>query len=153
MSRLWSHSLVKTEHFTGGRFPLAKKTIMSKSFRVSDCGQTATGRVTYDQLAEPLDPDSFMPIHYLHLAAFACDECNGPAISGSFATRETETQRESDIREIGSVCLYCGRHFNSHPTSRPVRHMPPLEWDSREPALKQKESPGEPGSVVKDYVQ
>jgi hypothetical protein len=94
-----------------------------------------------------------MPTHYLHLAAFTCEACNGPVIAGSFATRETETQRESDIRDIGSFCLSCGKQFDSLPTSRPVRHIAPLEWSSREPALKEKVSAREPDSVVKHYIQ
>ena len=94
-----------------------------------------------------------MPTHYLHLAAFTCDACNGPVISGSFATRETETQRESDIQNIGSICLSCGKQFTSLPTSC-VRQIAPLEWVSREPAPKQQKiSVPEPGSVVKHYIQ
>ena len=94
-----------------------------------------------------------MKTHYLHLAAFTCDACNGPVISGSFATRETEIQRESDIQEIGSVCLACGEQYSSLPTSRPIRHMSPLEWGSREPVAKPGTSVLEPGSVVKHYIQ
>ena len=94
-----------------------------------------------------------MRTHYLHLAAFTCEACNGPVISGSFATRETEIQRESDIRDIGSFCLSCGKQFDSLPTSRPVRYIAPLEWESRAPTLKQKASAQESGSVVKHYVQ
>jgi hypothetical protein len=136
-----------------GAFPETGPDVGTKQLTwVSHWRQTATVKLTYRQLADPLGLD-FMPIHYLHLAAFICEACNGPVISGSFATRETEIQRESDIREIGSICLYCGKHFSSLPTSRPVRHMAPLEWGSREPALKQKVSAREPGSVVKDYIQ
>jgi hypothetical protein len=95
-----------------------------------------------------------MQTHYLHLAAFTCDACNGPVISGSFATRETEIQRESDIREIGSVCLSCRKQYSSLPASRPVRHMAPVEWESREPASKEQNvSAREPVSVVKHYIQ
>lgn len=94
-----------------------------------------------------------MPTHYLHLAAFTCDACNGPAVLGSFATRETETQRETNIQEIGSVCLCCGKRFSSLPVSQTIRRMAPLEWDSRETAPKQKVLAREPGSIVKHYIQ
>ena len=99
---------------------------------MSHCGQTATAEGTYDQLADPLVFDSLCQIHYLHLAAFTCEACNGPVISGSFATRETEIQRETDIQEIGSVCLSYRKQYISIPASRPMRHIAPLEWNSRE---------------------
>ncbi len=71
-----------------------------------------------------------MKTHYLSLSAFSCVECNGPVISGSIATRETEIQRETDVRQIGSVCLACRRQYGSLPTSRAVRHIAPFEWIS-----------------------
>ena len=58
-------------------------------------------------------PRFSMQRHYLHLAAFICEVCNGPVISGSFATRETEIERETDIQEIGSVCLSCRKQYDS----------------------------------------
>jgi hypothetical protein len=69
-----------------------------------------------------------MKTHYLHLCAYICVACRGPVISGSFATRETEIQRETDIRQIGSICLSCGKRYGSPPTSRVVRHLAPFEW-------------------------
>ena len=100
-----------------------------------------------------------MPIHYLRLAAFTCESCNGPVIAGSLTTRETEIQRETDIQEIGAVCLSCRKQYRALPTSRPVRHIAPLDWEAPQPApkteLSQKTKPpvGESASVVKHYIQ
>ena len=69
-----------------------------------------------------------MRTHYLHLSAFSCGECNGPVISGAGSTRETEIQRETNIRQIGSVCLSCGKRYVGLPVSGMVRHMAPFEW-------------------------
>jgi hypothetical protein len=70
-----------------------------------------------------------MKTHYLHLSAFTCDECDGPVISGSGSTRETVIQRETNIRQIGSVCLSCGKRYVGLPASGVVRHMAPFEWN------------------------
>lgn len=77
-----------------------------------------------------------MTTHYLHLSAFTCVECSGPVISGSVATRENESQRETDIRQIGTICLSCGRKYGSLPTSRAVRHIAPFEWTSPDLTVK-----------------
>ena len=68
------------------------------SEQVSNCGQTATGRDVYDRW-DACDETQLvtMTTHYLHLCAYTCVACNGPVISGSFTTRETEIQRETDI--------------------------------------------------------
>ena len=71
-----------------------------------------------------------MRTHYLHLAAFDCVDCNGPVISGSITTRETEIQRETGIRQVGAICLTCGKRYDSLPTSRAVRHIAPFVWKS-----------------------
>jgi hypothetical protein len=70
-----------------------------------------------------------MRTHYLHLSAFPCGECNGPVISGAGSTRETEIQRETNIRQIGSVCLSCGKRYVGLPGSGVVHHMAPFEWN------------------------
>jgi len=44
----------------------------------------------------------------LFLSAHHCDKCEGTVISGSIAVRENEISKESDIREIGAICLACG---------------------------------------------
>jgi hypothetical protein len=79
-----------------------------------------------------------MKTHYLSLSAFTCVECNGPVISGSVATRETEIQRPSEVRQIGSICLACKKQYGSLPTSRAVRHIAPFEWSA--PVLEDKEA-------------
>jgi hypothetical protein len=66
--------------------------------------------------------------HYLHLSAFTCDECDGPVISGSRSTRESEIEKETNIMQIGSVCLSCGKRYVGPPASGVVRHMAPFEW-------------------------
>ena len=71
-----------------------------------------------------------MRTNYLHLSAFTCDECDGPVISASRSTRETEIQRATDIRQIGSVCLLCGKRYVGLPSSGIVRHIAPFEWHS-----------------------
>ena len=66
---------------------------------------------------------------YLHLCAYACDKCGGPVIAGTVAVRENDISKETDIRQVGAVCLSCG-HRQSNTTARaPVRHLSPIEWD------------------------
>ena len=38
---------------------------------------------------------------YLHLSVYVCDQCNGPAVSGSLAVRENEISKETEIRAVG----------------------------------------------------
>ena len=85
-----------------------------------------------------------MRAHYLHLAAFDCIACNGPVISGSVTTRETAIQRETGIKQVGAICLTCGKRYNSLPTSRAVRHIAPFEWNF----VSNKEEHEESASVV-----
>jgi len=66
---------------------------------------------------------------YLHLAAYACDVCAGPVIAGSVAVRENEISKETDIRQVGAMCLSCG-HRQTGPTEPgSARHLLPIEWD------------------------
>ncbi len=89
-----------------------------------------------------------MKTHYLHLSAFTCVACNGPVISGAVTTRETEIQRETDIKQVGSICLSCGRKYSSVPISRAVRHIAPFEWTSPDLAVRRQASTQEAVSVV-----
>ncbi len=67
---------------------------------------------------------------YLHLSAYACDLCAGPVVAGSVAVRENEISRETDIRQVGAICLSCG-HRQSGPTEPArVHHLLPIEWDA-----------------------
>jgi hypothetical protein len=65
---------------------------------------------------------------YLHLSAYVCDQCNGPAVTGSLAVRENEISKETEIRILGEVCLSCGhtQHHAGNPDF--ARHFPPTEW-------------------------
>jgi len=70
-----------------------------------------------------------MQKHYLHLCAYPCDECAGPVVAGWLATRESEISRETDIRQVGAICLTCG-HRQSQPSEpEQARHFPPKEWN------------------------
>jgi hypothetical protein len=66
---------------------------------------------------------------YLHLSAYACDACAGPVIAGALAVRENEISKETDLRQVGAICLSCG-HRQSGPTAPArTRHLLPIEWD------------------------
>jgi hypothetical protein len=70
-----------------------------------------------------------MKKHYLHLSAYSCDKCAGPVVAGSTAVRENEISKETDIREMGSICLSCG-HRQSEATPPGVTHsFPPTRWE------------------------
>lgn len=72
--------------------------------------------------------------HYLHVRAYSCDQCGGPVISASTGVRENEISKETDIREVGAICLSCG-HRQSKATSPGGTHdFPPVQWD-RESAM------------------
>lgn len=71
-----------------------------------------------------------MATHYIHLSASVCGECKGPVISGTGSTRETEIERETNIRQIGSRCLSCGKQYAGIPAAGVVRHLAPFEWAS-----------------------
>ena len=71
-----------------------------------------------------------MRTQYLHLSAFLCSECNGPVVSGSTAVRENEISRETDIQEVGAICLSCGQRPNRGTTPSGVHDFPPVLWDA-----------------------
>ena len=50
-----------------------------------------------------------MKKQYLHLSAYSCDKCAGPVIAGSIGVRENEISKETDLRQVGAVCLSCGQ--------------------------------------------
>ena len=66
---------------------------------------------------------------YLHLSAYSCDKCQGPVISGSFAVRENEISKETEIRQVGAICLSCGHRQNDATESAHARHLSPVEWE------------------------
>jgi hypothetical protein len=66
---------------------------------------------------------------YLHLSAYACDVCTGPVVAGAVGVRENEISKETDVRQVGAMCLSCG-HRQSGPTEpRRARHLLPIEWN------------------------
>jgi hypothetical protein len=66
---------------------------------------------------------------YLHLSAYACDECNGPVIAGSLAVRENEISKETGIMPVGAICLSCGYRQTGPTEPARARHLLPIEWD------------------------
>ncbi len=67
---------------------------------------------------------------YLHLSAYSCDKCKGPVISGSLAVRENEISKETEIRQVGAICLSCGHRQNGATEPASVRHFSPTQWES-----------------------
>src|SRR5437879_12430488 len=65
---------------------------------------------------------------YLHLSTYHCDACDGPVVAGSLAVREDEISKETDIRQVGAVCLSCGqRQYGASARAR-AHQLLPLEW-------------------------
>ena len=62
---------------------------------------------------------------YLHLCAYPCDACDGPVIAGSLAVRENEISKETDIREVGAICLSCGHRQSTATAPARARHLCP----------------------------
>jgi hypothetical protein len=70
--------------------------------------------------------------HYLHLAAFACERCNGPIIVGWLGTRQDNISKETDLTRIGAACLACGFRLETIGEASVGHHFRPVEW---EPAI------------------
>jgi len=66
---------------------------------------------------------------YLHLSAYVCDTCAGPVVAGSLAVRENEISKETDIRQVGAICLSCGHRQSTATAPARVRHLLPIAWD------------------------
>jgi len=71
-----------------------------------------------------------MKKQYLHLSAFSCDQCAGPVVAGSIAVRENEISKETDIRDVGAICLSCGHRQNKATEPGLTRNFPPSPWES-----------------------
>ena len=69
-----------------------------------------------------------MKKQYLHLSAYSCDKCAGPVIAGSIGVRENEISKETDIRQVGAICLSCGHRQSKVTAPGVARHFPPAEW-------------------------
>jgi hypothetical protein len=67
--------------------------------------------------------------HYLHVRAYSCDKCRGPVISGSTAVRENEISKETEVRQVGAICLSCGHRQNEATAPGDTRDFPPVQWD------------------------
>jgi hypothetical protein len=65
---------------------------------------------------------------YLHLSAYPCDACAGPVIAGSLGVRENEISKETDIRQVGAICLSCGHRQCEAAEPARARHLMPMEW-------------------------
>ena len=65
---------------------------------------------------------------YLHLSAYPCDACAGPVIAGSLGVRENEISKETDIRQVGAICLSCGHRQSAATAPARARHLMPMEW-------------------------
>src|SRR5437660_6644790 len=65
---------------------------------------------------------------YLHLSAYSCDQCKGPVISGSTGVRENEISKETDIRQVGAICLSCGHRQYAATAPARAHHLLPMEW-------------------------
>jgi hypothetical protein len=71
-----------------------------------------------------------MKRQYLHLSAYSCDKCTGPVVAGSLAVRENEISKETDIRQVGAICLSCGHRQSNGAEPGVTRAFPPVQWES-----------------------
>jgi hypothetical protein len=68
---------------------------------------------------------------YLHLSAYSCDRCSGPVVAGSLAVRENEISKETDIKQVGAICLSCGHRQSKMTKLGMPRQFPPVEWEQQ----------------------
>ena len=66
---------------------------------------------------------------YLHLSAYSCDGCQGPVVSASLAVRENAISKETNVRQVGAICLSCGHRQQNATGTATVRHILPMEWE------------------------
>jgi hypothetical protein len=71
-----------------------------------------------------------MKTKYLHLSAYACDQCAGPVVAGSTAVRENEISNETDVQDVGAICLSCGYRQSQATEPGLTRSFPPVRWES-----------------------
>jgi hypothetical protein len=71
-----------------------------------------------------------MKNRYLHLSVYSCDLCAGPVVAGSTAVRENEISKETDICEVGAICLSCGHRQSKATEPGLARVFPPTRWES-----------------------
>ncbi|MFZ0479160.1 MAG: hypothetical protein WAL71_08420 [Terriglobales bacterium] len=75
-----------------------------------------------------------MKKQYLHLSAYSCDQCAGPVVTGSTAVRENEISKETDIRNVGAICLSCGHRPSKATEPGLIHNFPPTPWGPVKPA-------------------
>jgi hypothetical protein len=68
---------------------------------------------------------------YLHLTAYSCDRCSGPVVAGSLAVRENEISKETEIQQVGAICLSCGHRQSKMTKLGMPRQFPPVEWEQQ----------------------
>ncbi len=71
-----------------------------------------------------------MKRQYLHLSAYSCDQCAGPVVAGVIAVRENEISKETDVREVGAICLSCGYRQSKATEPGFTRSFAPTRWES-----------------------
>ena len=69
-----------------------------------------------------------MKRQYLHLSTYSCDKCRGPVVSGFIAVRENEISKETEIRQVGAICISCGHRQNKATEPARARYLPQIEW-------------------------
>jgi hypothetical protein len=72
---------------------------------------------------------------YLTLSAYPCDQCAGPVVAGSLAVRENEIAKETDIRQVGAICLTCGHRQDKAADVAFAHALPPVAWEPVKQAL------------------
>ena len=50
--------------------------------------------------------------------------------AGVLAVRENEISRETDIRQVGALCLTCGQGQQKPKEPGHTRNFPPIRWES-----------------------
>jgi hypothetical protein len=63
------------------------------------------------------------------MSRHSCNKCRGPVISGSTAVRENEISNETEIRQVGAICLSCGHRQSKATGPGGTRDFPPVQWD------------------------
>jgi len=67
--------------------------------------------------------------------------------------RENEICRETDIREVGTICLSCGHRQGKATEPGFTRDFPPVEWDVGNLSARNLVAPASRNSVVKNYIE
>ena len=96
-----------------------------------------------------------MKRQYLHLSTYSCDKCRAPVVSGFIAVRENEISKETEIRQVGAICLSCGHRQNKATEPGRARHMPQIEWGPLG-AINAGHPPNtfvQAGSIVQNYIE